>query len=230
MCGRFTLHHNLSDVQDRFSVQASLFDPLPRYNLAPQQTVAVVVAADDGARVLDGFQWGLIPSWAKDPRIGGKMINARSETVAEKPSFRGLLARRRCIVPSDGFFEWEKTGGIKQPFHFRSADGGLFGFAGLWDEWESPDGSPIRTCTILTTSANETVGRVHDRMPVILAEGDGGEALWLDPTLREREALLALLHPFADSEMEAVAVSRRVNSPAHDDPSCLEPIGPPPQD
>ncbi|GAB4455153.1 MAG: SOS response-associated peptidase [Armatimonadaceae bacterium] len=218
MCGRFTQHHTTEEVQSRFVVSATLFDPVPRYNAAPTQPIAVVVQeASTRERILDGFQWGLIPFWAKDPAIGNKLINARSETVAEKPAYKGLLKRRRCIIPADGFYEWERREGgkVRQPFHFRRRDGNLFGFAGLWDQWDSPDGSSLLTCTILTTNANDTVGKVHDRMPVILQSPDD-EAQWLDDTVSDTATLQALLLPYPDSLMEAVMVSRRVNSPMVD--------------
>jgi putative SOS response-associated peptidase YedK len=151
------------------------------------------------------------------------MINARAETLAEKPSFKAALTHRRCLLPSDGFYEWDKTGGTRQPIHFRLKGGGLFAFAGLWEEWRAPgspaDAPPLRTCTIITTEPNETVGRYHNRMPVILLPGD--EGFWLDPAVRRADELLPLLAPFPDEQMESFAVSRRVNSPATDDPSLL---------
>lgn len=228
MCGRFTMHHTTDQIADRFGIQQNLFELPERYNIAPQQEIGAVVVESfrpddpEGERALEGFRWGLVPFWAKDPSVGNRMINARAETVAEKPAFRRLLARRRCLIPSDGFYEWDKEGGTRQPFHFRLRDGGLFGFAGLWDEWESPDGSPLRTCTILTTAANELVGRVHDRMPVILPRGDA-EDHWLDPSVQAADDLLPLLRPYPERDMVAVAVSRRVNTPANDDPSLLAP-------
>lgn len=233
MCGRFTQHHDAGQLQIRFAVASDALtinendgegNLAPRYNIAPRQQVVVVFAGGPNpARTLDTFEWGLIPPWAKDPTIGAKMINARAETVAEKPSFKTSLVRRRCIIPADGFYEWDKTGGgTKQPFHFRRKDGNLFGFAGLWDEWRGPDKAlpPVRTCTIITTQANQTVGRIHDRMPVMLRPGDA-EALWLDPTVQTTDALLPLLVPYPDDELEAFSVSRRVNTPAVDAPDLI---------
>jgi putative SOS response-associated peptidase YedK len=221
MCGRFTQHHDADAIIERFGVQHALFEPEARYNIAPTQPVPVVVTeASTRERILDAFQWGLVPHWAKDPSIGNRMINARAETVAEKPAFKSALMRRRCILPSDGFYEWDKTGGTRQPYHFHRRDGNLFGFAGLWDEWQAPDGSPLFTCTILTTSANETVARIHDRMPVIL-RSPVDEEEWLNPDVHRPDDLLPLLSPYPDAEMEAMPVSRRVNIPANDDADLL---------
>ena len=221
MCGRFTQSHDPEAVAARFAVTDNLFAPGPRFNIAPRQPLAAVVTeASSRERLIDGFQWGLVPFWAKDPTMGDKMINARAETVAEKPAFKNALTRRRCLLPADGFYEWDKAGGTKQPFHFRRRDGALFGFAGLWEEWQSPDGSPLRTCTIITTAANATVGRIHERMPVILY-GRDAEDVWLDDTIRDVHALLPLLVPYPDDEMEAVMVSKRVNKPATDDPALI---------
>jgi len=223
MCGRYTRHHDTAAVTARFGVQHTLFDEAPRFNIAPTQPVAVVVTDHrDRARVLDAFRWGPVPSWAKDISIGSRMINARSESVSEKPAFKRLLAHRRCVLPADGFYEWDKAGGTHQPYLFRRTDGDLIGFAGLWDDWLSPDGSSLLTCTILTTAANDTVGAIHDRMPVILPRGSRGEDLWLDPSMTRLDALLPLLLPYPDAAMERIAVSRRVNAPTNDDAGLLE--------
>ncbi len=227
MCGRFTQHHYRADIVTRLEVQKVLFDTEPRYNIASTQAVAVVVTeATTKERVLDGFQWGLVPSWAKDPAIGNKMINARSETVAEKPAFKRALQHRRCIVPADGFYEWERTGAdgkVRIPHHFRRKDGALFGFAGLWEKWDSPDGSPLLSFTLITTQANGIVVPIHDRMPVILQTPED-EALWLDDTLHETDLLVSLLQPYPDDWMDSFTVSRRVNSPAVDEAGLLESI------
>ncbi|HVK05850.1 MAG TPA: SOS response-associated peptidase [Armatimonadaceae bacterium] len=226
MCGRFTMHHDVGEVVDRFGAQSVLFDELPpRYNVAPQQAVAAVTASGPkGERLLELCRWGLVPFWAKDPSIGGKMINARAETVAEKPSFKQALAKRRCLVPADGFYEWDRAGGTRQPIHFRLKGGGgpLFAFAGLWEEWESPDGSPLRTCTLVTTTPNAIVAPYHDRMPVILRPED--EALWMDTEVRQADALLPLLAPYPEEEMECYPVSRQVNTPVNDTPDLIEPL------
>ena len=223
MCGRFTEHQDPETLALRFAVDEIDFDAAPRYNIAPHQTIPVVYTPQT-ARVLAGFRWGLVPSWAKDPAIGQKMINARSETVTEKPSFRTALVRRRCLIPADGFYEWLKhEDGSKHPVHFRLLSGEPFAFAGLWEEWRDPQSeSPLRTCTILTTSANETVGRVHDRMPVILPPD--AERLWLDAAVRDTDMLRALLTPYPDALMESFAVSRRVNSSASEGADLLAPL------
>lgn len=234
MCGRFTLHHTLEELEERFAAEVEAKPPAetePRYNIAPTQDVLVVT--QNGARHLQGYHWGLIPSWAKDPAIGSKMINARAETLAEKPSFRTALQRRRCLIPADGFYEWQDTtadanqaSGKKAPrtpMHIRLQDGGLFAFAGLWDEWRAPDGSPLRSCTIITTAPNAVTAPIHDRMPVILRPED--EGLWLDRSVTESAALLPLLVPYPAERMEAYAVSRQVNAPTVDAPACIAPLG-----
>ena len=190
----------------------------PSYNIAPTQEVAAVVE-EDGKRQLRMLHWGLIPSWAKDPAIGNKMINARAETVSEKPSFRTAFKKRRCLIVADGFYEWRKTDNGKQPHHIRMEDGSPFAFAGLWETWRN--GQEIRSCAIITTEANDLMGEIHHRMPVILPPENYG--VWLDPDFGEKEALTALLKPYPSDEMEAYAVSRRVNKPANNDPSVVEP-------
>jgi putative SOS response-associated peptidase YedK len=221
MCGRFTLSTDLKGVAERFSATPSGDVPdAPRYNIAPTQTVIVV--SDDGQRHLRQMRWGLIPSWAKDPAIGNRMINARVETIAEKPSFRTALKKRRCIIPADGFFEWQKLGKVKQPMHIVLRSREPFGFAGLWERWTSPDGEEILSCTIITTAANELLRKVHDRMPVILTRD--AEAVWLDPTIQEPERLLPLLKQFPAELMEYYPVSRAVGSPAVDKPSNIVPL------
>ena len=217
MCGRFTLYHSPDEVAERFAVsdllENQLLETEARYNIAPTQNVAVVT--QNGARHLESYHWGLIPSWAKDAAIGNKMINARAETLAEKPSFRTALTRRRCLIPADGFYEWQAPAdgakGGKTPTYLHRTDGGLFAFAGLWDEWHAPDGSPLRSCTIITTTPNSVAAKIHDRMPVILRPND--EALWLDHAVTDTRDLLSLLVPYPADAMEAYPVSRRVNVP-----------------
>jgi putative SOS response-associated peptidase YedK len=222
MCGRFTQHHTPEEITERFEVAELGYEFGPRYNIAPSQTIPVII--DRGAgRVLDGYQWGLVPSWAKDPAIGNRMINAKAETLAEKPSFRQALSRRRCLIPADGFYEWragEKT--PKQPFYIRRRDGGLFAFAGLWEEWQAPDGELLRTCTIVTTEPNELLAQIHHRMAAILRPAD--EAAWLDPDGRSARDLLPLLGPYPAAELEMHRVSREVNAPSNDQPSLLDPV------
>ncbi|MGC8783782.1 MAG: SOS response-associated peptidase [Armatimonadota bacterium] len=220
MCGRFTLTQPTQAVAERFGVQCILFEFTPRYNIAPSQPVAVIM--QDGGRRLEACRWGLVPFWAKDPEIGNRLINARAETLAEKPAFKYSLTRRRCLIPADGFYEWRKEGGRRVPVYIRKRDGGLFAFAGLWDEWQSPDGSPLRTCTIITTEPNALVASIHNRMPAILMPEH--EALWLDTSLKEPAQLLAMLQAYPEAEMEAYPVSPRVNNPNNDDPLCIQPV------
>lgn len=201
-----------------FELPASLADLKPRYNVSPTQNVAAVRMAADGRRTLDLLRWGLIPSWADDPAIGARMINARAETVAEKPSFRTALSRRRCLLPADGFYEWRKIGRQKQPCLFSLADGGLFAFAGLWETWRRGE-QTIESCTLITTEANDVVRPCHDRMPVILAPADYG--LWLDPALTQSPPLLSLLRPFPADAMTMREADVWVNSPTHEGPRCL---------
>jgi putative SOS response-associated peptidase YedK len=191
-----------------------------RYNIAPQQPVAVVRTTEKGNELVL-LKWGLIPSWSKDPTIAYKLINARSETVAEKPSFRSAFKSRRCLIPASGFYEWQKTGGrTKQPYFIRLRDEDLFSLAGLWERWHAPRGEIIETCTILTTEANEVMRPLHDRMPVILdAEG---EDAWLD-TRSTADVLRPLFVPFGSAEMEAYPVSSWVSNAKHEGPRCLEP-------
>jgi putative SOS response-associated peptidase YedK len=228
MCGRFTLTDPDQDLTVQFNLP-EIPDLKPRYNIAPTQPVAAVrvaedaVSADGGvARELVQLRWGLIPFWAKDPAIGARMINARSETAAEKPAFRAAFRRRRCLVIADGFYEWQKQNGGKQPFFIHLEDGRSFAFAGLWEHWEGADGSVIESCTLLTTAPNDLLRPLHNRMPVILLPGD--YELWLDPEVQQPDLLKPLLGPYLAGEMEAYPVSRWVNKPQNDDPRCIEPL------
>jgi putative SOS response-associated peptidase YedK len=195
----------------------------PRYNIAPTQTVITVT--DDGARRIEQMRWGLIPRWAKDAKIGSSLINARAETLAEKPSFRNALRRNRCLIPADGFYEWTAGSGgrRKRPLRVTLRSGEPFAFAGLWDEWTPPDGQPpLRTCTIVTTTPNELMAQYHHRMPVILTPET--EAIWLDPEVADLDRLLALLVPYPAKEMTAYYVSDVVNSAANDVVQCVLPL------
>ena len=223
MCGRYTLTTDLGAVAHRFGVRMldeAIGTHAPRYNIAPTQ--AVIVVNDDGTRHLTEMRWGLIPSWAKDPAIGNRMINARAETVATKPAFRAALRKRRCLIPADGFYEWQPAGRRKQPVYIALKSREPFGFAGLWESWDAPEGEEIRTCTIITTEANELLKPIHDRMPVILMRE--AEAVWLDPAIQEPARLLPLLTPYPAQEMEANPVSTKVNNPATDGSACIEPL------
>jgi putative SOS response-associated peptidase YedK len=219
MCGRYTLRTPIDVLAEGFEIQEYPSSITPNYNVAPTQEVAGLVEEEE-KRKLEMFHWGLIPSWAKDPAIGNKMINARAETVSEKPSFRSAFKKRRCLILADGFYEWQKTDNGKQPYHIKMEDDSPFAFAGLWEVWDKY-GEEIRSGTIITTDANDLMNEIHHRMPVILHPEDYG--LWLDPDFDEKEALTALLKPYPSDAMEAYPVSRRVNKPANNEPSVLEP-------
>ena len=220
MCGRFTLATPVDQLAKQFQL-AGTAELAPRYNIAPTQQVAAVRAGEDG-RELAMLRWGLVPGWAKDLSMGAKLINARSETAAEKPAFRTAMRQRRCIIPADGFYEWQAQAGGKQPFHIRLADQRPFGLAGLWERWKNPEGEWIQTCTILTTSANSLMQQLHDRMPVILPPER--YELWLDPTLQDTAPLQELLVPYPAEEMVAVPVSKAVNKVGNEGPALLQSV------
>ena len=222
MCGRFTLFEADKILSKEFGVSG--VPPLsPRYNIAPSQPIAAVRTPHTGAgRELALLRWGLIPSWSKDPAIGNRLINARAETVREKPSFRIAFRRHRCLIPTNGFYEWQRQERGKQPYFVRMRDERIFAFAGLWDRWESPDDGVIETCAILTTAANAVLAPIHDRMPVILPQAE--YARWLDPALKDPDSLSPLLVPFPPKEMLAIPVSPRVNAPSTDDEKCIAPL------
>ncbi|MFN2251202.1 MAG: SOS response-associated peptidase, partial [Anaerolineae bacterium] len=200
MCGRFTLATPTDILLDLFDIQGDQSVATPRYNIAPTQPVSSVRLVDERAgRELVELHWGLIPFWAKDPDIGSRMINARAESVAEKPAFRAAFKRRRCLIPADGFYEWQKRDGAKQPYYFRLVEERPMALAGLWEHWESGDGSVVESCTIITTTANDLVLPVHGRMPAILPEAD--HELWLDPAVDDRGALEAVLGPYDATAM-----------------------------
>lgn len=220
MCGRFTLFAPGDVLAAMFGVDKAP-SLAPRYNIAPSQPVAAArVSPEGGNRELAHIRWGLLPSWAKDPSASAPMINARAETVSEKPSFRSAFRRRRCLVPADGFYEWGRTPGRKQPYYIRFRDGRPFSIASLWERWEGPDGSVLDSCALITTAANDAVSPIHDRMPVILGPKDYD--LWLDPAVEAKEALLPLLRAFPAEEMAAFPVGLRVNNPKIDIPACIE--------
>lgn len=220
MCGRFSLTQT-EDIASIFQLVGAP-STVPRYNIAPTQPApAVLVTPESSSREFKLLYWGLIPSWSKDPKIGARMINARAETAAEKPSFRTALKRRRCLILADGFYEWQKRDSRKQPFYFR-VGGQPFAFAGLWEHWQSSEGDTIDSCTILTTEPNDLLRSFHDRMPVILEPKDYDR--WLDPTLQDPEKLQPLLRPYDAEKMSSYPVSLEVNNPRHDSPDCIEPI------
>ncbi len=216
MCGRYTLTIDIKTVAEKFGVPATL-DTSPRYNIAPTQEVVSVMR--NGASHLAWLRWGLIPSWAKDESIGSRMINARAETLTEKPSFKGLLRSKRCLIVADGFYEWKQENGSKAPMYITLKSGEPFAFAGLWDLWKSPGGEQIRSCTIITTEPNDLLASIHNRMPAILLPG--AYADWLDPDIRDEQVLSHWLAPYPAGEMTARPVSRLVNDPRHDSPELI---------
>jgi putative SOS response-associated peptidase YedK len=221
MCGRYTLATtNLGEVRARFPIGEGV-ELRARYNVAPGDDVLAVTTSREGVPRGELLRWGLVPSWADRPDTGLKMINARVETVAQRPAFRALLDRFRCLIIADGFYEWQRLpSGAKQAFHITRPDGELFAFAGLWSIWHRPDGHKLRTCTILTTGANDAVARLHDRMPIILAPGD--EASWLDQRIAHGE-LLAKLHGLPTEQTGLRPVGPAVNDARYDGPECLAP-------
>lgn len=227
MCGRFTLASDAEMLQQVFFDFEVPMNLSPRYNISPTQDVAVIANTEpqsNGGHV-EFFHWGLIPSWAKDPGIGNRMINARSETLAEKPSFRNAYKRRRCLVLSDGYYEWQKIPGDrrKQPVYIRLKSQKPFALAGLWEIWQTEEmAEPLRSCTIITCPPNALLAEIHHRMPVILPQGVYAE--WLAPDVRSADALQSLLTPYTDEDMEAYPVSRFVNRPVNDAPQCIAPF------
>ncbi|PLZ80111.1 hypothetical protein CBP16_14240 [Fischerella thermalis WC217] len=222
MCGRFTLSVFPEVLTQIFEVE-KIPDFKPQYNIAPTQMVLVVLYNSEGnKREIQRLRWGLIPSWAKDQSMGARLINARAETVAEKPAFRRAFKRQRCLVVADGFYEWQQQDGKKQPYYFRLSNGKPFSFAGLWEEWQSPEQERIKSCTILTTQANELLQMVHDRMPVILQQESYD--LWLDPPVHDVELLQPLLHPYPSEAMTSYPVTTLVNSPKNNSAECITPV------
>jgi putative SOS response-associated peptidase YedK len=216
MCGRFTLTVDPAELKDAFGDFIFPTQFAPRFNIAPSQPILAI--PNDGKNKADFFLWGLIPSWAKDPTIANKLINARGETIAEKPSFRGSFKYKRCLILADGFYEWKVQEGAnakqKTPYFIHMKDRQPFAFAGLWDEWNSAEGNMLRTCTIITTEPNELMSTLHNRMPVILDKNKYAD--WLDAAPRTPESLLPLIRPFPADRMSAYPVSTMVNSPGND--------------
>ena len=213
MCGRFTLTATFTEIIQRFEIAAAIEEELynPNYNVAPSQSVLSVI--NDGSKNRLGFlRWGLIPPWAKDMKIGNKMINARAETIAEKPSFRSAFKKKRCLIIADSFYEWKRHDDrTKTPMRIKLRSGDLFAMAGLWDRWISPHGESIYSCSVITTTPNDLVIGIHDRMPAILKPND--EKIWLDPAISDIKQLNSLLNPFNQDLMETYEVSSLVNSP-----------------
>jgi len=220
MSGRFVLENTPEQLMKVYRL-SSRPDLSPRYNITPSQQIAVVRQQNGGDREMVMMQWGLIPSWAKDPAIGYKMINARSETAHEKPSFKQALRSRRCIVPVSGFYEWEKKGKEKIPHYIHLRDGDIMSLAGLWETWKSPEGERLETCTILTTAANSLLKPLHDRMPVVLHNEEFN--LWFNRDVDDINLLAELFHSYPSDRLEEHIVSKKVNSPSNDSPECIVP-------
>jgi putative SOS response-associated peptidase YedK len=221
MCGRFTRKDNLQHLAELLGLK-SIPPLVPRYNIAPSQLVTCVRTNQDTLdREWVELKWGLVPPWAKDASMGNKLINARGETVAEKPSFRKAFTQQRCLVLADGFYEWKREGKSKQPYYIRFKDHRPFAFAGIWERWERLDPA-IESCSLITIGPNAVMEPIHHRMPVILATTQYAE--WLDASLQETERLNTLLRPFPPAEMEAYPVSLMVNNPSNDQPECVMPL------
>jgi putative SOS response-associated peptidase YedK len=220
LCGRFVQYTLFPLLEKEFSLKFGVDVPLnPSFNIAPTQQVPVVIN-EDGNRLIT-CRWGLIPPWSKDPSIGSRMINARAETLAEKPSFKGPLKKHRCLIVADGFYEWKKTESGKTPVYITRKDGRPLGFAGLYSDWRPAEGDTIRTCTIVTTEPNELLEPIHNRMPVIIKPDDRDR--WLDPSENDPEKLIPLLAPYPSDELDAWEVSRAVNSPSNNSPENIRP-------
>ncbi|MGN7357605.1 SOS response-associated peptidase [Paenibacillus sp. SAF-054] len=221
MCGRFTLIVSLEELMLRYELDPGHSVPYhrPQYNIAPTQMVLSII--HDGSRLrLGELRWGLVPSWAKDSSMGSRMINARSETLAQKPAYRLPFERKRCLIPADGFYEWQQTGSGKRPYRIKLKSSELFSMAGLYDIWVREDGSRLATCTVITTRPNSLMEPIHDRMPVILRPED--ELRWVQRGAADTKELQQLLIPYPADEMEAYPVSSTVNSVKNDTPLCIE--------
>lgn len=219
MCGRYTVVHTHKELIARFRVTKALIESRARFNIAPTQKVPVVIY--ESQRVLEEVSWGLIPSWSKEPDKFKPLINARAETLAEKPSFRSALKKRRCLIPADGFFEWQTKAGKKIPVRITLKEGALFSFAGLYEDRKDPAGAPLRTCTIITVPANEKIAPIHERMPAILRPED--EEIWLTAKPEETEKAFGCLKSYPDDQIEYYEVSSLVNSARVDTEECIAP-------
>lgn len=221
MCGRFSIFADPERLAERFDASLPEEGLRPRYNAAPTQNLPVILNEDADARRIELLRWGLVPFWAEDPSIGSRMINARGETLAEKPSFRTALKKRRCLVLADGFYEWQKTADGKIPMRITLKSGEPFALAGLWETWKEPTGDLLRTFTIITTTPNELLEPIHNRMPVILPREH--EAIWLD-NAADQGIWLDMLRPYSADLMTVHPVSKRVNFVGNDDPEIVQPV------
>lgn len=223
MCGRFTITDPIDAIMDRYYASiADGFEYRPNYNAAPMQNIPTIIGSKDGNR-LGSLRWGLVPVWAKDDKIGNKMINARAETLAQKPAFKRLINSKRCIIPTNGFYEWRKVGSSKQPMRILMKNDSIFSLAGLYDTWTDPDGNKLSTCTIITTEPNSLMEDIHNRMPVILHPED--EAEWLGRDSEGIKSLLGLLKPYQASEMRAYEVPKEVGNVRNNNKELLKEIG-----
>lgn len=221
MCSRFTITSHPEAIRDYFHYRNKEEFP-PRYNIAPSQPVPIVRASESGARELTLVRWGLIPSWVKDPGEFSMIVNARSETVREKPSFRNAIKHRRCLVPADGFYEWQGARGQKRPYFIKPQGGGPIAFAGIWEDWMGADGSEMRSMAILTTESDEVVGKVHNRMPVVVDEENFDD--WLDCMNVRADEALQIVAKGSRVSFEIEEIDRRVNNPRNDDPEVQKPV------
>ncbi len=223
MCGRFTLFTSLKELTDRFGFDSFPVNLNPSYNITPTQPVLTVrnIPGETKQVQADFMRWGLIPAWAKDASLGGRMINARSETASEKPSFRSAFRKRRCLILADGFYEWRKVSTGKQPVRIQMKGGSPFAFAGLWESWRNREGGEVHSCTILTMSANSFMKNIHDRMPLILQKNN--ESKWLDSSRTDPEEIKEMIQEFPNDYLESWDVSKLVNIPTNNNPECIEP-------
>ncbi len=227
MCGRYTLHKKLGEIAKRYNLAITKVpkDIHPNYNVAPGQRMPVIIK-DDGGEKVEIMKWGLIPVWAKDPRIGYKLINARDDTIFEKPMWRSVILKKRCLIPADGFFEWKKipegSKVRKQPFYIHPKQDELFSFAGVWESWKDVEGLEWKTYSIITTEPNKEMRSVHNRMPVILHQED--EASWLNPSHNDRGSIEPLLRPWEDNGLEMFEVSSDVNATKNNEEKLLYPV------
>lgn len=222
MCGRYTLSGKVEEISARLGIRPLAMPP--RYNIAPGQDCLVILHRE-GQHAMESLRWGLVPKWAKEEKSGYKMINARAESVAEKPAFKNLLVHHRCLVPADGWYEWQRSPSGKTPYRLCLGSGSPFAFAGLWSAWQRPAREWLRTFTIITTAASKRTAQIHDRMPAILNPHD--YETWLDPAYRDRDRLQSLLTPYEGDDLISYPVSTRVNTPKNDDPECIKPANPP---
>ena len=220
MCGRFVFYSDPQFMREQYGFDEGRIEFRPRYNIAPTQQVVTIT--NDGTRRVELMRWGLVPFWAKELKVGYRMINAVGETLATKPAFRAAFKKRRCLILADGFFEWRKDGKLKIPTYIYLKSREPFAFAGLWETWKSPEGETVKSCTIVTTKPNEFMEPIHNRMPIILSSET--EPLWIDPLSENPDILQPLLQPSPAEQMESYQVSSYVNSPRNEGPECIKPL------